>query len=185
MGAPSGACHAPSPLEWSWACGRRQTGYGSKNGWLGQGTSKNIHADPDGSPLCVVGLFNRLRNLKPRFLQAVGTPLFAKTDGTVIHRDEVESTLRGAARRLDLPTDIFSTHSLRAGGATAMWACNYTVEQIQRRGRWASQCFRIYIWEGRESAVGLARNIFNTSVSMFAAMKAAANREERGRRPRT
>ena len=81
--------------------------------------------------------------------------------------------------------EIFSTHSLRAGGAAAMWACNYTVEQIQRRGRWASQCFRIYIWEGRERAVGLAKSIFNTSVSIMpAAMKAAANREERGRRLR-
>ena len=101
---------------------------GSKNDWLGQGTSNNIYSDPDGSPLCVVGLFNRLRDLKPRFLQSVGTPLFTLTNGTVIHRDLVESTLRGAALRLKLPTEIFSTHSLRAGGATAMWACNYTVE---------------------------------------------------------
>ena len=46
---------------------------GSKNGWLGQGTSSNIYSDPDGSPLCVVSLFNRLRDLKPRTsLSAIG-----------------------------------------------------------------------------------------------------------------
>ena len=59
-----------------------------------------------------------------------------------------------------------------------MWAANYSVEDIQRRERWVLQCFRIYIWEGRERAEGLSRSIFHTSVvSMFAAMmKAAANR---------
>ena len=149
---------------------------GSKNDWLGQGTSNNIYEDPDNSPLCVVRLFNLLRAMKPRFLRAVGTPLFTLTSGLVIHRDLVEKTLRAAAERLNLPMEMFSTHSLRAGGATAMWAAKYTVEEIQRQGRWVSQCFRIYIWEGRERAEGIARSIFHTSVSMFAAMKAAANR---------
>ena len=150
---------------------------GSKNGWLGQGSSNNTYEDPDDSPLCVVGLFNLLRAaMKPNFLSAVGAHLFTLTSGFVIHRDLVERTLREAAGGLNMPAEVFSTHSLRAGGATAMWAANYTAEQIQRRGRWVSQCFRIYIWEGRERAAGLARSIFHTSVSMFAAMKAAANR---------
>ena len=149
---------------------------GSKNGWLGQGSSNNIYEDPDDSPLCVVRLFNLLRAMKPNFLSAVGMHLFTLTSGLVIHRDLVEKTLRAATERLNLPAEMFSAHSLRAGGATAMWAANYTVEQIQRRGGWVSQCFRIHIWEGRERAAGLARSIFHTSVSMFAVMKAAANR---------
>ena len=36
---------------------------GSKNDWLGQGTSRNIYEDPDNSPLCVVRLFNLLREI--------------------------------------------------------------------------------------------------------------------------
>ena len=60
------------------------------------------------------------------------------TSGLVIHRDLVETTLRAAADRLSLPTGMFSTHSLRAGGATAMWAAKYSVEEIQRRGRWVT-----------------------------------------------
>ena len=82
------------------------------------GTEKmenNIYEDPDGSPLCVVRLFNLLRAMKPHFLRAIGTPLFTLTSGLVIHRDLIESTLRAAADRLDLPTGMFSTHSLRAG----------------------------------------------------------------------
>ena len=156
---------------------------GSKNGWLGQGSSNNIYEDPDDSPLCVVRLFNLLRATKPNFLSAVGThhlfTLLTSAGGlVVIHRDLlVEKTLRAAAERLNLPAEMFSTHCLRAGGATAMWAENCTVGKIQRRGRWVSQCFRsICICEGRERAAGLARSIFHTSVSMFAAMKVAENR---------
>ena len=114
--------------------------------------------------------------MKPRFLSAVGTPLFTLTSGLVIHRDLVEKTLRAAAERLNLPMEMFSTHSFRAGGATAMWAAKCAVEEIQRRGRWVSQCFRLYIWKGRERAEGIARSIFHTSVSIFAAIEAAANR---------
>ena len=60
------------------------------------------------------------------------------------------SVSRQAAQQLNIPAPMVSTHSLRAGGAMAMWAAGYSVEEIQRRGRWVSQCFRIYIWEGRE-----------------------------------
>ena len=166
-------CHAPEGVH-----GNEVVIFhpGSKNDWMGQGSSNNIFEDPDNSPLCVVRLFNLLREMRPRFFSAVGTHLFTLTSGFVIHRDLVEQTLREAAERLNLPGEMFSTHSLRAGGATAMWAAKYAVEEIQRRGRWVSQCFRIYIWEGRERAAGIAQSIFHTSVSMFAAMKAATNR---------
>ena len=33
-----------------------------------------------------------------------------------------------------------------------MWAAGFTVEEIQRRERWASQCFRLYLWESRNKA---------------------------------
>ena len=157
-------CHAPVGVQGNEVVMIQP---GSKNDWLRQGSSNNIYEDPDDSPLCVVRLLNLLRALKPNSLSAVGTHLFTLTSGLVIHRELVEKTLRAAAERLNLPAEMFSTHSLRAGGATAMWAANYTVEQSQRR---------FYIWEGRERAAGLARSIFHTSVSMFAAMKAAANR---------
>ena len=154
---------------------------GAKNDWMGQGTSNNIYADEEGHPLCVVGLFNKMRAMKPNHLSVnnAGTHLFTLSGGDVLHRDKVESSLRQAARQLKIPDDVLSTHSLRAGGATAMWAAGYSVEEIQRRGRWVSQCFRIYIWEGRERAVGVATRMLKASVSMFATMRSAANREHR------
>ena len=74
---------------------------------------------------------------------------------------------------------MVSTHSLRAGRATAMWAAGYSVEEIQRRGRWVSQCFRIYIWEGRERSEGVGSRMRKAKVSMFATIQSQANRDLR------
>ena len=148
---------------------------GAKNGWMGQGTSANIYADEDGHPLCVVRLFNLTRAAKPSHLSTgnSGTHVFTLTltSGKVLHRGKVEEKLRQAAQQLKVPAAMVPTHSLRAGGATAMWAAGYSVEEIQRRGRWASQCFRICIWEGRERAEGVGSRMLKAKASMFATMQ--------------
>ena len=47
-------------------------------------------------------------------------------------------------------------------------------------GRWVSQCFRIYIWEGRERAAeGVGSRMLKAKVSMFATMQLQANRDLR------
>ena len=117
---------------------------------MGQGgTSANIYADEDEHPLCVVRLFNLVRTAKPPHLSTGNswTPVFTLPSGKVLHRGKVgkfEEKLRQAARQLNIPALMVSTRSLRAGGATAMWAAGCSAEEIQRRGRWVSQCFRIY-----------------------------------------
>ena len=118
---------------------------GAKNDWMGQGTSANTYADEDEHPLCVVRLFNLMRAAKPSHLSTgnSGTHVFTSPSGKVLHRGKVEDKLRQAAQQLDIPAPMVSTHSLREGGATAMWAAGHSVEEIQRRGRWVSQCFRI------------------------------------------
>ena len=108
-----------------------------------------------------------------------GTHVFTLTSGKVLHRDKVEEKLRQAAQQLKVPAAMVPTHSLRAGGATAMWAAGYSAEEIQRRGRWASQCFRIYIWEGRERAEGVGSRMLKAKASMFATMQSQANRDLR------
>ena len=49
-----------------------------------------------------------------------------------------------------------------------MWAAGYSVEEIQRRGRWVSQCFRIYIWEGRQRAKRVATQMLGAAVCSVA-----------------
>ena len=88
-------------------------------------------------------------------------------------RSGAEEKLRQAAQQLDIPAPMVPTHSLRAGGATAMWAAGYSAEEIQRRGRWVSQCFRIYIWEGRERPRGVGSRMLKAKVSMFGSLSRA------------
>jgi hypothetical protein len=39
----------------------------------------------------------------------------------------------------------FGTHSLRIGGATAMFAAGATPTVIRTMGRWSSDCYRLYV----------------------------------------
>jgi len=169
-------CHAPRGVD----CDEVVVFHpGAKNDWLGQGSSANIYADPGGSPLCVVRLFNLMRRAKPNYFSQHGKHLFTLQDGSVLARTAVDVALKSAATRLRWPVDTVSTHSLRAGGATAMWAAGKSAEEIQRRGRWASQCFRIYIWESREKAATVAEAIYRGGVSLFAGLCAVANAQAR------
>ena len=41
--------------------------------------------------------------------------------------------------------DEFGTHSLRIGGATALYAQGATPMVIRTMGRWSSDCYRLYV----------------------------------------
>jgi hypothetical protein len=51
-----------------------------------------------------------------------------------------------------------------------MWDAGFSVDEIKRRGRWASECWRIYTWEGRERARSVAARMFASSVSVLGAV---------------
>ena len=63
-------------------------------------STNNVFADETGHPLCVVGLFNQLRALKPHHFKTHGVHLFTLPDGSVLHRNRVELAQRDAAGRL-------------------------------------------------------------------------------------
>ncbi len=46
---------------------------------------------------------------------------------------------------------------------------------IQRRGRWASDCWRRYIWEGRETARDVTTRMMASRPSLFAANRSRVN----------
>ena len=43
------------------------------------------------------------------------------------------------------PVSDFDTHSMRAGGACALWAAGFSLDDIKIIGRWRSDCVRIYL----------------------------------------
>ena len=98
-------------------------------------------------------------------------------------RDKINRTIKKLTAAAHLNTN-YTSHGYRVGGATALAALGYTVEQIRLRGRWASDCFRVYTREhGRwqeQAAHGFATMGNLSSSTLHDAMynvKLATNRD--------
>ena len=86
-------------------------------------------------------------------------PLFRDTNGEPVWRSEVQNLIQAAAEEEGYSKDRFATHSLRIGGASALLHAGFSIEMIQRWGRWASSAFQAYLWESNEDARGVAEKM--------------------------
>ena len=130
----------------------------SKNGFLGQGTDNNIKRCKHEVRLCIPSAFNRLRIMKPAHFREKNENAFMFTldSRLVIHKGAICRLLRNGALALGLDPRVVSTHSLRAGGCSAMFNADFPEHEIQRRGRWVSSCWKQYAWSSRRKAVDVA-----------------------------
>jgi hypothetical protein len=149
----------------------------SKTDPNGQGSVANLFAAPE-DDLCLVSLLKRLHRQRPSQFQSEDAFFFTLSDGRVLHRDVVAKYLRVAAKAFGLPPEAASVISLRSGGASAMWDAGFTAEEIKRRGRWSSDCYRIYIWEGRGRAKDVASRMLSSKFSLMASLATYRRHEE-------
>ena len=77
----------------------------------------------------------------------------AKRDG----RTRIQNWLRVAATAVGVPAHRVGTHSLRIGGATALYNAGWELGAIQRFGRWASNSFHGYLWDSHSLQKGAAK----------------------------
>ena len=84
------------------------------------------------------------------------TPLFRDGDGEPIRRKDITALLDQAAAAVGIHPSHFGSHSLRIGGATAMYHAVPDLERLKRFGRWKSSAFHVYLWEAHEPQKGLA-----------------------------
>jgi len=138
----------------------------SKTDQAGHGRVANVNEAND--PLCLVGLFKRAATMNPSHFQRGDRYMFTLRDGSTLKYSAVLVRIRQAAVELGIPPEALSIISFRSGGATAMWNCGFSVDQIKRRGRWASECWRTYVWEGRDGARDVAGKMLGTSFSLMA-----------------
>ena len=71
--------------------------------------------------------------------------------------------MQWAAGENGIPTSVVNTHSLRAGGATALFSAGVDWVAIQRRGRWKSFVFHQYIWHGHSGFMELGGEIASSA----------------------
>ena len=75
-------------------------------------------------------------------------PLFRWASGEPAKRSYIREILGQAAVRLGLPRSRVGVHSLRVGGATALWVGTQgNATLVRRLGRWASDAVHSYLWD--------------------------------------
>ena len=78
----------------------------------------------------------------------------------------MQSALESAAVAVGADPGTIGTHSLRIGGASALWAAYKDSALVRRWGRWSSDAFHGYLWETREGARGVADKMGSASFGL-------------------
>ena len=128
---------------------------GSKTDQLNEGHVKNHFRS--GSDLCVIEALEFLQALAPRrWNEEKDSYLLANAHGKPLRRAEIHASLARAASALGGDPGRMGTHSLRFGGASALWAAYRDSAVVKRWGRWDSEAFQGYLWEARSNAEGVS-----------------------------
>ena len=102
-----------------------------------QGSDDNIGRCAEDARLFIPSTVGKMRLLSSDWL----TPacendfLFVLNDGSLISKYTITRLLRESGLCLGLDPSVLDTHSLRAGGCTAMADGGFPEHEIQRRGR--------------------------------------------------
>ena len=89
-----------------------------------------------GDPLCIVAMFQRHCSAHPHALP--DSPLMCDAGGSHLRQQDIADVLKYAALLAGADPRRYSCHSLRSGGATALWlACRDHIV-VMREGRWSS-----------------------------------------------
>ena len=159
---------------------------GSKTDQYNQGTVRNQFRS--GNELCVVEALANYQAIRPeRFAGAeADQPLFRLENGKPLQRTDIQCLIQLAAVADGQATTRYGSHSLRIGGATAMYQTTKDLDVVKRYGRWNSDAFHGYLWESHERQKGLAEGMANADGQLLAPRKSkglSGSKDPKGRTP--
>ena len=95
------------------------------------------------------------------------------------------SWLERTAAAQGVPPSRMGSHSLRIGGATALFNATGSIDQVKRFGRWLSSAFQGYLWESDAHAKGVSRAMSQHQAKLWAehGLGAEAAAQHYGDRP--
>ena len=139
---------------------------------VGAGPGEAAAASPgaDGGVLCVVQALEWYQLHAPeRFAggRHENEPFLVWADGRPLTREDLQVVLGKAAVGCGEDPARFGSHSLRFGGASALWAAFQDSALVQRWGRWKGESFHGYLWEGRDTAKGVATKMVAAPVCVL------------------
>ena len=117
--------------------------------------------------VCVVEALEKLKEVAPRRFGGPEAlqPLFRWASGAVLKRMEIQNILQKAAKAVGLPAERFQSHSLRIGGASALFQATGEVEVVKRTGRWSSGSVHRYLHDSGDVLKKLSQKM--ASVDQF------------------
>ena len=96
------------------------------------------------------------------------TPLFRNSDGSAITEGQVRQTIKLLMADVGAAAADFGAHSLRIGGATALYKAGASHIDIMTMGRWSSDCYRLYVRACLGHSVHWSRLAASTAVDYTA-----------------
>ena len=123
-----------------------------------------------GGDLCVVEAWRAYESHFPERIAGseAHLPLARYSDGSYIRRETVQARLAVAAAAFGVDRSKMGSHSLRIGGATALYHVTGDLQVVRRFGRWKSSAFHLYLWESREQTRGTARGMAGANNTLMA-----------------
>ena len=118
-----------------------------------------VFASRDPGGLCPVAAVAEFRRHFPERFDGgsqADQPVCRWSNGEPILRSEVATWLERAATAHGVPPTRMGTHSLRIGGASALMNAVGSIAIVKRFGRWRSEAFQGYLWEGDDYAKGMS-----------------------------
>lgn len=115
--------------------------------------------------VCVVQAMVEFKEVAPRRFEGSEAllPLFRWASGGILKRLEIQNILQKSAKAVGLPADRFQSHSLRIGGASALFQATGEVEVVKRTGRWSSGAVHRYLHDDGDVLKGLSKKMANVS----------------------
>jgi len=122
-----------------------------------------VAAAAPGTPMCPVAIVARYLQASNDF--AGNEPLFRIHDGSYLTRVRVDTMIKDLARRsgFDITNARWTTHSMRAGGATSLSFLGIPAHVIQLLGRWKSDCYIRYLSISHDGRRDLAHQMATMS----------------------
>lgn len=101
-------------------------------------------------------------------------------NGESLHPPQVTALLRSAATANGRNPTSFSIHSLRGGGATALYRATMDIDLVATFVRWKTQSISAYLWGNHQMVDGLSDFMVAGGHTVHNATNFPKNRHENG-----
>ena len=118
-----------------------------------------IHIGCSGHPVCAVCTMWSYLTVRNTVTVSPTDFLFSLAEGLPLSKQNMNNKIKALVTMLGLPSDKFSTHSLRAGVVTSGAAVGLADWELKKLGNWASSVYSQYIREIPEHNISFAQRI--------------------------